>query len=56
MDKKERPEDVQMKERCIVLLNSFKKKNYDKKHILGTSNLSVDETVNAILTDDKFYL
>lgn len=53
---KTRPEDVQMKERCIVLLNSFKEKNYDERHILDTSILSVDETVNTILNDDKFYL
>ena len=32
---KERPEDCQMKERCITLLNSFKSNNYNEKNILN---------------------
>lgn len=51
---KERPEDCQMKERCITLLNSFKNKNYDPKNILDTSKLSVDETISEIETNTKF--
>ena len=31
-----RPEDCQMKERCLVLLNNFKDYAFDKKHILYT--------------------
>ena len=38
-----------MKDRCIVLLNDFKNKNYDKKDIIDTTNLSVDEVVGEIL-------
>ena len=53
---KERPEDCQMKERCITLLNSFRNNNYNKKNILDTSNLSIDETVNIIENDNKFIL
>ena len=52
----ERPEDCQMKERCIVLLNNFKNKNYNKQHILDTTNLSIDEIVNTIKNDEKFLL
>ena len=46
---KQRPLDCQMKDRCIVLLNNFKNKNYDKKDIIDTTNLSIDEVVGEIL-------
>lgn len=52
----QRPEDCQMKERCIILLNSFKSKNYNTQNILDTTNLSVDETVDIILNNDNFNL
>lgn len=52
----ERPEDCQMKERCIILLNSFKSKNYNTQNILDTTNLSVDETVDTIQNNEKFNL
>ena len=45
-----------MKNLCIVLLNSFKNKNYDTNSILDTSNLSISETVDIIQTDDRFIL
>ena len=53
---KERPEDCQMKERCIVLLNSFKNKNYNAQSILDTTNLSVNETIYIIENDNRFVL
>ena len=53
---KERPEDCQMKERCITLLNSFKNTNYNEKNLLNTSNLSVDETIDIIENDNRFIL
>ena len=53
---KERPEDCQMKERCITLLNSFKNNNYNKENILDTTNLSINETVNIIETNNRFIL
>ena len=53
---KERPEDCQMKERCITLLNNFKNINYNSKNILDTSNLSIDETLNLIENDNRFIL
>ena len=52
----QRPLDCQMKERCITLLNSFKNKNYDDKNILDTSNLSIDETLDIIKNDYRFWL
>lgn len=52
----ERPEDCQMKERCIVLLNSFKNKNYDDNNILDTTHLSIDKTVDIIQIDARFIL
>ncbi len=53
---KERPEDCQMKERCITLLEGFKSTNYNKQNILDTTNLSVDKTVDIIENDDRFIL
>lgn len=53
---KERPEDCQMKERCIVLLNSFKNKNYNAQSILDITNLSVNETIDIIENDNRFIL
>lgn len=51
---KKRPENCQMKERCIVLLNEFKNENYNKQNILDTTNLSVEEIVNIIKNDGRF--
>ena len=53
---KKRPEDCQMNERCIVLLNSFKNKHYNKKNTLDTTNLSVDGIINIIESNDDFVL
>ena len=51
-----RDEDCQMKERCVILLNNFKNRNYNENNILDTSNLSVEDSVNTILNDDRFIL
>lgn len=51
---KERPEDCQMNERCITLLNSFKNNNYNKQNILDTSNLKINETVDIIENSNRF--
>lgn len=51
---KERPLDCQMGERSLILLNEFKNENYDQKYILNSTNLTIDETVNEILYNDKF--
>lgn len=48
---KEREEDCQMKERCLVLLNQFKNYNFDKKDIIDTSNLTVKEITNLLLEE-----
>ncbi len=53
---KERPEDCQMAERCITLLNSFKNYNYNEQYILDTSNFTVNEAVDIIENDNKFIL
>ncbi len=45
-----------MKKRCIVLLNSFKNKNYNAQSILDTTNLSVNETIDIIENDNRFIL
>ena len=53
---KERPEDCQMKERCITLLDSFKSRNYNTQNILDTTNLSISDTLEIIKNDDRFIL
>lgn len=53
---KERPIDCRMNERCLILLNNFKNRNYNSNNILDTSNLSVDETLNIIKTENRFIL
>lgn len=53
---KERPEEAQMKERVLVLLESFKKQKFDKENILDTSNININETVEKILNDNKYIL
>ena len=53
---KKRPEDCQIQERCITLLNNFKKNNYNKENILDTTNLSINETVTIIETSNRFIL
>ena len=51
-----RPEDCQMKERSLILLENTKKQNFSEQNILDTSKLSVDETVKIILESNKFLL
>lgn len=53
---KERPEDCQMNERCIILLNSFNDEYKNSDNILDTSNLSIDETVDKIEKEKRFLL
>ena len=53
---KERPKDCQMGERCLTLLNNFKNKNYNKNNFLDTSNLSVNETLEEIEEDNKYFI
>lgn len=53
---KERPEDCQMGERCLILLNSFKNKNFDSNNFLNIQNLSILETVELIEKEEKYFL
>ena len=53
---KNRPEEFQMKERCIILLNSFKNNNYNNQNIIDTSNLTIDETAYIIENENRFIL
>lgn len=51
-----RPEDCQMKDRCIVLLNNFKKHNYDERFIIDTGKTSVDESAKSAIVEDRFII
>ena len=52
----QRPEDCQMRERCVELLNSFRSKGFDDKNILDSSKLCVEEVVEIIENDNKFVI
>ena len=53
---KQRPVDCQMNERCLILLDSFKNKDYNQDNILDTTNLSIEDTVNIINADNGFIM
>lgn len=53
---KERTSDCQMGDRCLVLLNNFKNKNFNSSNILNTNNLSILETVEMIESQEKYFL
>lgn len=53
---KQRPEECQMNERCLILLDSFKNKDYNQANILDTTNLSIKDTVNIINSDNRFII
>ncbi len=52
----ERPEDCQMKERCLVLLNNFKNEGYEEKYILETTKISVEDVVENVENGERFKL
>ena len=52
----ERPEDCQMKDRCIVLLNNFKKHDYDERFIIDTGKVGIDESAKMAIEEDRFVL
>ena len=51
---KERPEDCQMGERVLVLLNELLNENFDDKNILDTTNLTIEEVVDEIMNNDNY--
>ena len=53
---KERSKDCQMGNRCLILLNNFKNKNFDSTNLLNTHNLSILEVVDEIEKEDKYIL
>ena len=53
---KQRPEDCQMNERCLILLDNFKNKDYNQDNILDTTTLSVEDLVDMINSDNKFII
>ncbi len=48
-----RPEDCQMKERCLILLKEFQEEPFLKQYLLDTSLLTLEEEVTA-LEDNRF--
>lgn len=52
---RKRPKEYQMKERCLVLLNEFLNNNYDDNYILYTDKLSINQTTDEIISNEKYY-
>ena len=38
-----------MNERCLVLLNNFKKEYLNSKNVIDTTNLSINKTLEKIM-------
>ena len=51
-----RPIDCQMKERCVILLNSFINYGFDSKYLLYEDGLDIDDIVTNIIKDDSFLI
>ena len=51
-----RDEDCRMNERCLVLLDNFKKYNYEEKYILYTDDLNIDECIKIITNENRFLI
>ena len=51
---KERPLDCQMGERSLILLNEFKDELFDEDNIIDTSKLTIKETVDDIINNEKY--
>lgn len=51
-----REEENRMKERCLILLNNFLEKDYPNNNKLFTTNLSIEETKNEIINNDKYII
>ena len=51
-----RDEEDRMKERCLILLNNFLEKDYPNNNKLFTTNLSIEETKNEIINNDKYII
>ena|SRR5574344_2239360 len=49
-----RSDDCQMKERALILLRNMKENNFENKYILDTSKLSIEETSEMILREERF--
>lgn len=43
-----------MGERSLILLSDFKETNYNKKYILDTINMNIEESANEIINNVRF--
>lgn len=51
---KKRPEENQMKERAIELLENFKNENFNSENIIDTSNMEPKEVCIEIINNNRF--
>lgn len=49
-----REEDCRMGERSLILLKEMIDENFDDSNILNTSDLSVEETIDIIIKEERF--
>ena len=52
----EREEDCRMGKRAIELLQNFRNKEIERKYIIESDNLNIDEIIDIIDNDNKFYI
>lgn len=51
-----RTQDCQMKNRCIELLENFKRKDFDKRFYLDSTNLTIEETSKEIEDNNQYLI
>ena len=43
-----------MKDRCFILLNDFFNNSYDEKYILYTDKLTINQTIDEIINNQRY--
>lgn len=51
-----RSEGHKLKERCIILLNSFRNEGYDSKYMFDNTNVEPEQTALKVMYEDRFIL
>lgn len=51
-----REEDCRMGERSLILLQEMIDENFDLNNVLDTSSLTIDDTINIIISNDRFII
>lgn len=49
-----RPDDCQMGERCLILLNKIMNAKFDSQFLLDTTSLTIEDAIKTICTNNRF--